>query len=96
MILIRDVFEAKYGKGAELVALFREFGGQLPENVRPRILTDLSGTFFTVVHEMEVANLAEWERLSAEVFASADFGEWFGRMMPLTESGRREFYTIET
>ena len=32
-------------------------------NVRVRILTDLSGPFDTVVQEIEVESLAEWERL---------------------------------
>jgi hypothetical protein len=61
-----------------------------------RILTDASGPFFTVVPETEVASLAEWERLIAEVFSLPAFGDWFARMMPLVESGRREFYNIET
>jgi len=32
---------------------------------------------------------------SKEVFSLPEFGEWFARMMPLVESGRREFYHIE-
>jgi hypothetical protein len=30
MILVRDVFQAKYGKGGELVALFKEVRQQWP------------------------------------------------------------------
>ncbi len=40
-------------------------------------------------------SLAEWERRIAEVFSLPEFGEWFARMTPLVESGRREFYHIE-
>jgi hypothetical protein len=29
-------------------------------------------------------------------FALPEFGDWFARMIPLVESGRREFYNIET
>jgi len=98
MILVRDVFQAKYGKGGDLVALFKEIKEKWPEsaNYGYRILTDASGPFFTVVTETEVASLAEWERLIAEVFSLPQFGEWFARMTPLVDSGRREFYTIET
>ena len=30
MIIVRDVFQAKYGKGADLVALFKEAREQWP------------------------------------------------------------------
>jgi len=30
----------------------------------------------------------------AEEFAMPEFGDWFARMMPLVETGRREFYNI--
>ena len=95
MNLVRDIFQAKYGKGGELVALFKEAREKWGSDYFGRILTDLSGPFFTVVTEMEVESLAEWERRRAEVFALPEFGEWFARMTPLVESGRREFYHIE-
>ena len=99
MILVRDVFQAKYGRGGDLVQLFKEAREQWRqthgESYGGRILTDASGPFFTVVTETEVESLAEWERRIAEVFSRPDFGEWFGRMTPLVESGRREFYNIE-
>ncbi len=96
MILVRDVFQAKYGKGGELVALLKEANTAMPqENVYRRILTDASGPFFTVVTEAEVASLAEWEQLIGRIFADPSFGQWFERMTPLVDSGRREFYNIE-
>ena len=95
MILVRDVFQAKYGRGDELVALFKEAREQFPEMGTSRILTDASGTFFTVVTEEEVASFAEWESRMADVFGAPEFGEWFARMMELVDSGRREFYNIE-
>lgn len=94
MILVRDVFQAKYGRGDELVALFKELKELMPQyNIR--ILTDMSGTFFTVVTEEEVESLSEWERITAEIFDTPGFGDWFARMMPLVESGQRNFYNIE-
>jgi len=41
-----------------------------------------------------VADFAAWQRLMAEEFAMPEFGDWFARMMPLVETGRREFYNI--
>ena len=95
MILVRDVFQAKYGKGGELVALFKEVRELRPAPTVDHILTDASGPFYTVITETTVENLAAWEQRITETFSMPEFGDWFARMMPLVESGRREFYNIE-
>jgi hypothetical protein len=95
MIIVRDVFQAKYGKGGELVALFKEARKEWPQDYAYRVLTDASGPFFTVITETEVPSLAEWEKRIAEIFSDPEFGKWFARMEPLVESGRREFYKLE-
>ena len=98
MLVARQVFRAKYGRGDELVALFKEFNARMQETggmaPRFRILTDATGPFFTVVTEVEVESLAAWEGPFREAMARPWMGEWFGRMMPLVESGSREFYNI--
>ena len=95
MIVIRDVFQAKYGKGGELVKLFKEGRETWGSQYAFRILTDASGPFFTVVTETEVESLAAWESESGAIFSHPDFGEWFARMQPLVESGSRDFYNVE-
>ena len=96
MLIVRQVFRAKYGRGDELVALFKEFNTWMPEAggaaPRFRILTDASGPFFTVVTEVE--SLAAWEGRFRESMDRPWMGEWFGRMMPLVELGSREFYNL--
>ena len=95
MIIVRDVFQAKYGKGGELVALFKEARPELFPDHGFRILTDASGPFFTVVTEAEMASLGEWEKIIQEAFSNPEFGKWFARMEPLVRSGQREFYNVE-
>lgn len=98
MIVARQVFQAKYGRGDELVALFKEFNARMQETpgaLPPfRLLTDVTGPFFTVVTEVEVESLATWEGTFRELMSRPWMGEWFGRMMPLVESGSREFYNV--
>lgn len=100
MLVVRDVFQAKYGRGDELVALFKEIAEYWKKadhqiQVRGnRTLTDASGAFFTVVTEIELDDFAAWQQFMVEEFALPEFGEWFARMMPLVESGRREFYNV--
>lgn len=92
-IIVRDVFQAKYGRGDELVALFKEAQETLGLPLQ-RIMTDASGQFFTVVTEREVASLAEWESMLPKIFADPRFGPWFQKMTALVEGGRREFYNV--
>jgi len=98
MLIVRQVFQAKYGRGDELVALFKELNKWMQESgvamTRFRILTDASGPFFTVVTENEAENFAAWEGGFSEAMSNPWMGEWFGRMMPLVESGHRDFYNL--
>jgi hypothetical protein len=95
MIVVRDTFQAKFGKAGALVALFKELRQQWPGQSVDRIFTDASGPFDTVVTEATVESVAAWQQRQASVSSMPAFGDWFARMMPLVESGRREFYTIE-
>ncbi len=98
MIVERIVFQAKYGKGDELVALMKQMSKEMPASGTGRnfrVLTDRSGTFFTVVIEMEWENLAEWERGFAQMFSDRRAQESMDRSVALIESGRREFYNVE-
>jgi hypothetical protein len=98
MLRARQVFQAKYGHGDELVALFQEFNTRMREagEAQPPflILTDASGPFFTVVTESDVESFADWESKFTEAMAQPWMEDWFGRMMPLVESGSREFYHV--
>ena len=97
MIQVRDVFYAKYGRGDELVALFKEAFAQMPDAMQtgsPRLMTDASGPYFTIVTEYEVESLAVWERQFAEMMAQLDTGGFGARMNELIVSGHRELYTI--
>jgi hypothetical protein len=94
MIVVRGVFQAKYGKGDELVQLFKEAQAIWPSGRNARILTDLSGQFFTVVSESEYDNFAAWEASAQAIFGDARFAALFERMTALVEGGRREFYNV--
>jgi hypothetical protein len=94
MIVVRGVFQAKYGKGNELVQLFKEAHAMWPGGRNTRILTDLSGPFFTVVSEAEYDNFGAWEANAQQIFGDARFAAFFERMTPLVEGGCREFYNL--
>lgn len=99
MVLVRMVFQARWGSVQDVVeefkqslTLMREITGS---KTRFRVLTDLSGSFNTVVEEIEVESLAEWERHRAAIFADPRFQQRMANLGPVFESGGTEFYTIE-
>ena len=99
MILARYTFQTKWGKSGEVVKAFQENLEALRkvwgENTKGRILTDLSGPFHTVVQEIEVESLAEWERIRAAMFESPEMQESQENFENPFESGSVEFFTVE-
>lgn len=99
MILVRTVFQAKWGMAAQLAKDLAESTRQTSEESdmkgRVRVLTDLSGPFHTVVLEVEMPSLAEWEQRRASMFTSPEFQKEDARTSAMIESGRMEYYTIE-
>ena len=95
MIVVRDVYQVKLGKIDQLLDLFKDARHGWAQKYDYRVLTDASGPFYTAVAESQVTNLGEWENRLAEMYSNSNFGQWFARMEPLIESGRREFYNLE-
>jgi hypothetical protein len=96
MILVRDVFHLHFGKAREAVELARE-GGRIEERggyrVR-RILTDLTGEYYTLVMESEFESLGQYEEALREGLSAGEWKEWYARFTPLVREGRREIYRI--
>ena len=80
MILVRLVFQAKFGHAAEVVAGFKQ-GGEIARSAgvkgprHVRILTDLSGPFDTVVQELEFDSLDDFMKSQAAMFADPRWQE---------------------
>jgi hypothetical protein len=98
MILVRDVFRLKFGAAREALAAFKEIGETAKRaGFRPdafRILTDLVGSYYTLVLESTHENLAEYEQSSRRGMADAQWRAAYGQFTPFVESGHREIFTI--
>jgi hypothetical protein len=96
MILVRDVFQLKFGKAKEAKTLWKEaealgkkYG--FPES---RALTDLTGDFYTFVVETTYQSLAEWETSMSDPRGAEEWGKWYARFAPLLDGGHREMFTV--
>jgi hypothetical protein len=99
MIQVRDVFQVKFGSSDQAVALFARLpkvsAGHAAASTHYHVLTDISGPMYTLVTELMVDNLSQWEKMRDDSFASPDFDEWFKQFQLFVEDGRREYYTLE-
>jgi len=99
MIVIRNVFQLKFGKAKEAVALMKEgvaiqkklFAG---ENFSTRVLTDVTGPFYTLVLELTVPTLATFESYAPRIFGDKDWQAKYQQLGSLVESGYREVFTL--
>jgi hypothetical protein len=97
MILVRNVFRLKFGKSREAVAMMKDgitIQKKLAPGISPRLLTDLSGDFYTLVLELTVPSLATLEATQTQIMSDKDWQAHYQKFVPLVESGYREIYTI--
>ena len=97
MVVIRNVFRLKFGKAREAVALFKE-GNAIQKRVgsdfSTRLLTDVTGPFYTVVLEITVPNLAAFEGGAPRLMGDKDWQANYQKIGSLVESGYREIFTL--
>ncbi len=97
MIVVRNVFHLKFGKAREAVAAMKEgvaIQKRLGVDVNQRLLTDLTGSFYTLVLELTLPNLAALETTLSKVMSDKDFHANYEKLVPLVESGHREVFNV--
>ena len=95
MIVVRSVFQLKFGKAREARAAMK---GLMAINERlgyageTRVLTDMTGPFYTMVLEMTFPSFADLER--TQPMADPAWQDAYAKFVPLVESGHREIFSI--
>jgi len=103
MLLVREVFHCKPGKVRALVEKFTAMN-KLQEKAglgKMRIMTDFCAErYWTVVSEMEVADLQSFEKMMSSPQGSAEDLKKFEDLMKgyhdLVDHGKREIYKLES
>jgi hypothetical protein len=99
MIVIRNVFRLKFGKAKEAVALMKE-GLAIQKRAitgvdfSTRVLTDVTGPFYTLVLELTVPNMSSFETYAPKLFGDKEWQANYQKVGALVESGYREIFTI--
>lgn len=95
MILVRNTFQVKFGRMKEALALMQENIARAPSRAgKPRLLTDITGNFYTLVLEFEYETLAEAERNAAEAMRTPEWQEAYRKFAAVVDGGRREIFSI--
>ena len=97
MVIVRNVFRLKFGKAREAAALMKEaiaIQKRLGVDAGQRLLTDVTGPFYTLVLELTVANLAAAETTLSKVMGDKEFHANYEKFAPLVESGHREIFDV--
>ena len=102
MYLIRDIMYCKPGKVRPMVEKFTAMSklGEKMGMPRMKVMTDFCAErYWTVVSEMEVADLGAFEKMMSNPQGSADDMKKFEEIMKgyheLVDHGKREIYKIE-
>ena len=102
MLLVREVFYCKPGKVRPLVEKFVAMNklGMKAGMPKMLIMTDFTAErYWMLVAEMEVANMAEFEKMMSGAGVSEADGKEMESLMKgyhdLVDHGRREIYKIE-
>jgi hypothetical protein len=99
MIVVRNVFRLKFGKAREAVALAKE-GIAIQKRAlagmegSTRLLTDVTGPFYTLVLELTAPSLSAFETAGPKLFADKDWQANYQKMAALVESGYREIFSV--
>jgi hypothetical protein len=95
MIVVRDIFQLKFGKMKEAKDVWKEMLKLFPAEAksRMRLLTDLTGQYYTLVMENTHKSISEWESSMAQM-ADPAMGALYQKFTPLVDEGRREIFTI--
>lgn len=97
MFVVRDVFKCKPGQAKNVIERFKKSMGLLESGEGFngfRILVDYVASYWTVVLESEVEDLAQFDRHMREWGERADVQEVMRGYMDSVESGYREIFRI--
>lgn len=96
MILVRDIFQLKFGRAKDAKALLEE-GKEINKKYgfdKMRALTDLTGPSYRLILESEWVSLADWENGMKNGLGTGEWQKWYQKFVPLVDNASREIMNI--
>jgi hypothetical protein len=98
MIVVRNVFQLRFGKAREATATWKE-GLAVADRLgfghgSMRLLTDVVGPFYTLILESTHQSLADYEAAAKKLMADQDWKNWYGKVAEVSKGGYREIYQV--
>jgi hypothetical protein len=96
MIVVRNVMQIDPVRMKEAREAAKAMLAEMKRSGLPggRVLADLTGESYTLVIESEIADLGAYERVQAEVFASAEWQKLYAPLRAAIRGGRRDIYRV--
>jgi hypothetical protein len=96
MVVVRNTFQVKFGRMKEAVVLMKaNVALTVAAGSKPaRLMTDVTGPFYTLVLEHEFDSLADMEKSASSMMKLPGWQEAYQKFAALADSGRRDIYTI--
>jgi hypothetical protein len=96
MLIVRDIFNLKYGHWRPVKALLDEAkaGGFFASIKSPRLLTDFTGDAYRVILEGGYDSLADYEKRMSEETGQDQWREWYMKFTEHVISGHREILRL--
>ena len=96
MIVMRWTFQIKPTKFDEALDLARDGKKNVWSNMNGKIYFSNIGPLNTIILENEFKDMAEREKLSAEVVAKEEWGQWLAKWNEVTTGeGNNEVWNVE-
>jgi hypothetical protein len=98
MYIIRELFHAKPGKAKDLVKMFKQAVPHFEksdEGKNFKVLTDITGNYWTVVVEFEVEDIGSFMKNIRSGTGTPELQQIMKGYIDLLEGGKREIFLVE-
>ena len=99
MIIERNTFYLKFGKAKESIEIWKQILEEAKKSTvkspEMRLLSDISGSAYTLVLEMHIGSLVDLNSKNTIWATHPSFQEMYQKFIPLCDRAEREYYRIE-
>ncbi|MBS1903886.1 MAG: NIPSNAP family protein [Bacteroidetes bacterium] len=94
MVIVRDVFQLKFGMARDAIATMKEIAPVMKAatSTPMSVSVDLTGQAYRMVLETQYPNLAMYESEMAKGMSDPAWKSWYEKFKPLCESSYREMW----